>query len=154
MPARATKLLNEAERQGVYRMGPVCLPRSFPAAVPSERIIGRVDELTVSDRSAFVRGWAVIPGVRSQRGHIHLVLRSATATHVFSTVSTQRPDVADNLGDPQLNRCGYLFARRRDDLPSGDYQIGFLIKRGGAAEYVMTEQRLLLQDKGILAGDQ
>ena len=154
MPARATKLLNEAERQGVYRMGPVCLPRSFPAAVPSERIIGRVDELTVSDRSAFVRGWAVIPGVRSQRGHIHLVLRSATATHVFSTVSTQRPDVADNLGDPQLNRCGYLFARRRDGLPSGDYQIGFLFKQGGSSEYVMTEQRLVLRDPGTLAGDQ
>ena len=154
MPARATALLNEAERRGVYRMGPVCVPRSFPAAAPSERIIGRVDELTVSDRAAFVRGWAVIPGVRSERGNIHLVLRSATATHVFSTVSTQRPDVADNLGDPQLNRCGYLFARRRDGLPSGDYQIGFLIKQGATSEYVMTEQRLVLGDKGLLAGEQ
>ena len=154
MPARATALLHEAERRGVYRMGPVCLPRSFPAAAPSERIVGRVDELTVSDRSAFVRGWAVIPGVRSERGHIHLVLRSATATHVFSTVSTQRPDVAANLGDPQLTRSGYLFARRRDQLPSGDYQIGFLIKRGGTAEYQMTDHRLVLRDGGTLAGDQ
>jgi len=96
----------------------------------------------------------VIPGVRSQRGHIHLVLRSATATHFFSTVSTQRPDVANTLGDLQLNRCGYLFARRRDRLPSDDYQIGFLIKQGGTAEYVMTEQRLVLRDPGTLASDQ
>jgi hypothetical protein len=100
-----------------------------------------------------VRGWAVIPGVRSERGHIHLVLRSAIATHVFSTVSTQRPDVAANLGDPQLTRSGYLFARRRDKLPSGDYQIGFLIKRGGTAEYQMTDHRLVLRDGGTLAGD-
>jgi hypothetical protein len=154
MPERATKLLHEAERRGVYRMGPVCVPRSFPAAAPSERIIGRVDELTLSDRSAFVRGWAVIPGVRSERGHIHLVLRSATATHVFSTVSTQRPDVAASLGDPQLTRSGYLFARRRDKLPSGDYQIGFLIKRGGTAEYQMTDHRLVLRGEGTLASDQ
>ncbi len=154
MPTRATALLNEAERRGVYRMGPVCLPRSFPAATPSERIIGRVDELTVNDRSAFVRGWAVIPGVRSERGHIHLVLRSATATHVFSTVSTQRPDVAENLRDPHVMRCGYLFARRRDHLPFGDYQIGFLIKHGSTSEYVMTDQRLALRDQGPLAGEQ
>lgn len=154
MPARATALLHEAERRGVYRMGPVCLPRSFPAAAPSERIVGRVDELTVSDRSAFVRGWAVIPGVRSERGHIHLVLRSATATHIFSTVSTQRPDVAANLGDPHLNRSGYLFARRRDSLPTGDYQIGFLIKHGGTSEYLMTDQRLVLPDARMVAGGQ
>jgi hypothetical protein len=154
MPARATALLHEAERRGIYRMGPVCLPRSFPAAAPSERIVGRVDELTVSDCSAFVRGWAVIPGVRSERGHIHLVLRSATATHIFSTVSTQRPDVAANLGDPHLNRSGYLFARRRDSLPTGDYQIGFLIKHGGTSEYLMTDQRLVLPDARMVAGGQ
>lgn len=151
IPARATSLLREAERRGVYRMGPVCLPRSFPAAEPSERIVARVDELTVTDRSAFVRGWAVIPGLRSERGHIHLVLRSPTATHIYSTVSTQRPDVAANLGDPQLNRCGYLFALRRDRLPPGDFQIGLLIKHRGASEYVMTNHRLILQDGGTLA---
>lgn len=154
MPARATSLLHEAERRGVYRMGPVCLPRSFPAAEPSERIVGRVDELTVSDRSAFVRGWAVIPGLRSERGHIHLVLRSATATHIYSTLSTQRPDVAANLGDPQLNRCGYLFALRRDRLPPGDFQIGLLIKHRGASEYVMTDHRLMLQHGGTLADEE
>jgi hypothetical protein len=146
LPARATTLLHEAERRGVYRMGPVCIPRFFPAAVPSERILARVDELSVTDRSAFVRGWAAIPGLRSERGHIHLVLRSTTATHVFSTVSTQRPDVAANLGDPRLNRSGYLFSLRRDRLPSGDYQIGFLIKHGSTSEYAMTEQRLVLRD--------
>jgi len=154
MPARATTLLNEAERRGVYRMGSVCLPRAFSAATPSERIRWEIDELTVSDRSSFVRGWAVIPGVRSERGQINVVLRSATATHVFSTVSTQRPDVASSLGDPQLNRCGYLFARRRDRLPAGDYQLGFLIKQGGASEYLMTDQRLVLRDSGLLAGGQ
>ena len=62
--------------------------------------------------------------------------------------------MADNLGDPQLKRCGYLFARRRDGLPSGDYQIGFLIKQGGTSEYVMTEERLVLRAPGTLASDQ
>ena len=66
----------------------------------------------------------------------------------------QRPDVAASLGDPQLNRSGYLFARRRDGLPTGDYQIGFLIKRGGTAEYQMTDHRLVLRDQGIVSGEQ
>ena len=151
MPARATALLHEAERRGIYRMGPVCLTRSFPAAEPSARIRAEIDEITVSDRSAFLRGWAAIPGVRAERGQIHLVLRSATTTQIFSTVSTQRPDVVASLGDPQLNRCGYLFARRRDRLPTGDYQIGFLINHGRTSEYVMTDQRLVLRDGGTLA---
>ena len=142
VPARATTLLNEAERRGVYRMGALCLPRSFPAAADSERIIGRVDELTINDRAAFVRGWAVIPGVRSERGNIHLILRSDTATHIFTTVSTPRPDVADNLRDPQLYRCGYMFASTRDRLPADNFQIGFLITNGKTSEFVMTDHRL------------
>lgn len=148
MPDRATQLLSEAERRGVYQMGPVCYARSFPKAKPSDRIIGRVDELSVNGRFAFVRGWAAIQGIRSERGDIHLVLRSADATHVFSTINVQRPDVADNLRDPQLRRCGYLFALRRDRLPPGDFQIGFLIKHGADTEYVMTDDRLLLPAEG------
>ena len=154
LPARATQLLAAAERSGVYRLGPLCLPRSFPAAKSSDRIRAEIDELTVNDRAAFVRGWAVIPGVGSARGQIHLVLRSPTATHVFSTVSTQRPDVVDSLHAPQHNRSGYLFALRRDRLPTGDFQIGFLIKHGAVAEYIMTDRRLVLPNGGTLAGGQ
>lgn len=143
-PARSTQLLHEAERRGVYRLGPLCLPRSFPAAQPSSRINYCVDELTISERSAFVRGWAAIPGVRSVRGDLHLVLRSAHTTLVYTTVNTQRPDVAAAFHNPDWQRSGFLFARRRDTLPPGDYQLGFLVKDGGRTEYIMTDHHLKL----------
>lgn len=156
MPTRATQLLNEAERRGVYRMGPVCVPRSFPAAKPSARIIYNIDELSVDNRSAFVRGWVAIPGVPTARGDIHLLLRSGSATHTFTTVSTQRPDVANSLNDSRLQRTGFMFARRRDRLPSGDYQVGFVLKGPAGPEYIMTEHRLVLEKEGraLVAAEQ
>ncbi|MSU66826.1 MAG: hypothetical protein EXS38_12175 [Opitutus sp.] len=153
-PERSTRLLNDAEHQGIYRLGTVCLPRSFPGAQPSSRIAYFVDEMTVSGRSAFVRGWAAIRGVTSQRGGLHVVLRSTSATYVFTTVNAQRPDVANALSEPRWLRSGFLFSRRRDRLPTGDYQLGFLIKDGTRSEYIMTDHRLVLENEGraFLAG--
>jgi hypothetical protein len=156
MPERATRLLHEAELRGIYRLGSVCEPRPFPAAKPSSRIVYNVDELTADRRSAFVRGWAGIPGVPTARGDILLILRSPASTHVFTTVSTQRPDVATSLNDQNFSRSGFLFARRRDRLPSGDYRIGFVIKCPTGPEYIMTEHRVVLDRDGraLLAGAQ
>lgn len=148
VPAHATRMLNEAESRGVFRMGPVCVPRPFPAARPSARIAYFVDELTVNDRSAFIDGWAAIPGRGTKRGELHVVLRSATATHLFTTVTVQRPDVAAAYREPGWHFSGFLFARRRDDLPAGEFQLGFLIKRGGDSEYIMTDHRLVLTGAG------
>ncbi len=147
-PARSTELLAEAERRGLYRLGSLCFARSFPAAQPSSQIKYFVDELTVTRRSAFIRGWAALPGVDSARDQIHIVLRSAAASYIFTTVNAQRPDVADAFHEPGWQRSGFVFARRRDRLPSGDYQLGFLIKHGSATDYIMTEHRLVLENEG------
>jgi len=147
-PDRSTNLLQEAERRGLYRLGPVCVPCEFPEAEPSDRIRYSVDELTVSGRSVFIRGWAALPGVSSERGAVQLILHSAAATRLFTTVNVQRPDVADAFHEPRWRRSGYIFARRRDHLPAGEYQVGFLIKHAHRAEYVMTERRLVLETDG------
>ena len=147
-PARSTELLNEAERRGVYRMASICEERSFPDAQPSERISYYVEEVTVSGLSASVGGWAAIPGLPSKRGQIHVVLRSESETHVFTAVTITRPDVAAELKHPNSVLSGFRFARRRDRLPTGEFQIGFLIKNGGRAEYIMTGHALSLVGEG------
>lgn len=154
MPERATRLLTEAEHRGIYRLASVCAPRPFPAAKPSSRIVYSVDELTADHRSAVVRGWAGIPGIATARGDILLVLRSASSTYVFTTVSVQRPDVVAGLNDPNFSRSGFLFARRRDRLPSGEYRIGFVLQAPAGPEYIMTEHRVVLEKEGraLLAG--
>lgn len=148
IPAHATQLLREAESRGVYRMGPICVPRPFSSAQPSARIAYFVDELSVSNHSAFIDGWAAIPGLEAKRGEVRVVLRSATATHVFTTVTVQRPDVAAACNEPGWKFCGFRFVRLRDNLPTGEFQIGFLIKHGGEAEYIMTDHRLRLTGAG------
>ena len=145
-PEFATELLRKAEELGVYRLGPVCQRRPFPSDITvSSRLVYFVDEMTVNGRSAFVQGWAAIPGQRSQRGQIHVVLRSAKETQVFTTVPITRPDVAG--ATIQFERW-ISFARRRDRLPSGDFQIGFLITESGKSEYIMTAHRLILDGEG------
>lgn len=148
VPARSTQLLNEAERRGVYRMPPICEERSFPKATTSTRITYYVDEMSVTPHAAAMAGWAVIPGLRSERGQIHVVLRSGSEMHVFTTVTISRPDVATALTRPDAKLAGFRFARRRDQLPTGEFQVGLLIEHDGNAEYIMTGHRLLLTGDG------
>jgi hypothetical protein len=147
-PERSTALLNEAERRGVYRMASLCEKRSFPDAQPSARITYFVEDVAVSGRSASVGGWAAIKGLPSKRGQIHVILRSEAETHVFTAVTITRPDVAAELKHPENVLSGFRFARRRDRLPTGEFQIGFLIDYRGGAEYIMTDHRVSLVGEG------
>jgi hypothetical protein len=148
-PAHATRLLQEAERRGVYRMGPVCDEVEFPAkAKPSGRIAYFVEEVVVDGRAAAIAGWAAIPGLPSERGQLRIVLRSPDETHVFTAVTITRPDVAQALKQPDSALSGFRFARLRDSLPTGEFQIGFLIEHDEGDEYIMTDHRIRLVGDG------
>ncbi len=148
-PAHATELLKEAERRGVYSMGPVCLRRPFPAgARETSRLRYFVDEMSADTRSVFIDGWVAIPGERSRRGQIHLVLRAGSELHLFSTVAITRDDLAKGHPKEDWENAGFLFARRRERMPVGDFQVGFLIEHGGKAEFMMTAHRLRLVGPG------
>jgi hypothetical protein len=148
-PERATALLNEAERRGLYRLPAICEERAFPGAVESGRITYFVDELTADGRCAFVAGWAAIPGELARRGALHLVLCGGGRMHVFTTVTTARPDVVAATQRPEWELCGFRFARRREMLPGGEFQVGFLIvPESGRPEYILTDHRLRLVGPG------
>lgn len=144
VPSRSTQLLNEAEQREIYRMSSMCPEVSYPKARPSSRITYNVDELDVTGRSAAIVGWFAIPGLPAKRGQLHVVLRSAHETHVFKTVTVTRPDVATALHRPECALSGFSFARRRDRLPTGDYQVGFLVTLDHGQEYIMTDYKLHL----------
>ncbi len=146
-PARATAMLAAADRHAVYRMPPLCVRREFPNATPSARISYFVDEFTLNSRAAYLAGWAAIPSLKSRRGQIHIVLRSAKAIAVFTAVPLRRPDVAKAFAKPGWEWSGFRFAIQRGILPAGDYQIGFLLD-GEIPEFVMTEHRLDLTGAG------
>jgi hypothetical protein len=147
-PERSTQLLTAAEQRGVYRLGRVCDERTFSTPQPSSRIAYFVEDIAVNGRVASVIGWAAIPGIASRRGQVHVVLRSGESMHVFTTVAITRPDVAEALKHPECVLAGFGFAVRRDELPTGEFQLGFLFKEGGRSEYIMTGHRLNLVGEG------
>lgn len=148
VPARSTQLLQEAERRGVYRMPPLAEPRSYPAAKPSTRIRYFVDDMTVDPNSAFVAGWAAIPKTVVKRGQVHLVLQDGDRRYVFTTVTVSRPDVVQATLETGWLHAGFRFARRRENLPEGLFQLGFLIDNSQGGEYIMTAHRLDLRGPG------
>jgi hypothetical protein len=145
LPAHSTAMLAKAEQLGVYRLGSVCLPDTMPPrAKESRRLSYYVDDLAVNGTAAIVRGWVGIPGQRTRRGSVHLLLRSARETHVFSAVAISRPDVASATKQRGWVNSGFHFARRLDRLPAGDFQVGFLLENGRNSEYIMTAHRLVI----------
>lgn len=153
-PAHATALLQKAEQHGVYRMAPVCLERTFPRdAKPSTRLAYFVDAMTVSERSVFITGWAALTGERARRGQVQLVLRSDKETLLFTTVTETRPDVAKATEKPEWELSGFLFVARRERIPEGDYQVGFLIDGPDGPEFTLTAHRVQLigEGKALLA---
>lgn len=144
-PEVSSPLLARAEAAGVYRMGAICLPEPFPRGAREVATLQYyVEELSVQHRALTLRGWAAASGRRATRGAVHLVLRSETATHVFGTVPTTRPDVATTLRQPSWKDAGFYFVRRLDRLPAGNYRIGFLIDDGGRPEFTLTAHRVVL----------
>jgi hypothetical protein len=80
---------------------------------------------------------------------LHVVLRSEHKFHVFTTVAISRPDVVATMQEPGWLRSGFRFARARDRLPAGEYQVGLLFDYGGGpAEYIMTAHRVTLDGEG------
>ncbi len=145
IPAHSTEMLARAEQLGVYRLGDVCLPRPFPPHAKLNNAISYyLDDLMVNASAATVRGWVGLPGRRTRRGSIHLILRSAQATLLYTAVPTTRPDVAAATKQKGWIDSGFHFARRLDRLPTGDFQIGFLLEDGPRTQYVMTAHRLIL----------
>jgi hypothetical protein len=144
-PEVSSPLLATAEKLGVYRLGTICAPSGMPK---DAREVGTiqyyVEELSTNNRALTVRGWAAPTGRRSVRDSIHLVLHSPQGTHVFATVPTTRPDVAQILKQPSWINSGVYFARRLDRLPAGEYRIGFLIKDGGRPEFTLSAHRVIL----------
>lgn len=156
-PAHSTDLLKRAARSGIYILPSMCLERPFPVnAKPSKRLTYFLDDMQVTDRSLFLTGWAGLRDVPSKRHQLHLVLRSDDATHLFTTVSETRPDVAKATAQPGWEVSGFQFARLRERLPEGQFQVGFLIDGPDGPEFVMTAHRVDLtgEGKAVLATGQ
>ncbi len=154
---RAEKVLREAKDKDVYAMPVVCKQRNVGNVRPNPKIAYYLDNLEVSSRAIFVRGWAGLPRFKTERGAIQLVLKSEKDFLVFSTVPMFRPDVARECKQPKWRYSGFAFAASNTRIPAGDYEIGLLLNIRGNDEYVMTGKRVSLNAEvsnvGVLANN-
>lgn len=137
-PGHAEKILQQAERLGVYRLPALTAERPMPKAVVNRRMIAQFDELWVNARTVTIGGWAMLPGVVSRRGQVSIVLRSGEVRRVFSVVTLQRPDVAQAYRQPDWRLSGFRAVIPRGLLPAGDWQVGVLLEEGGRRHYLPT----------------
>lgn len=154
-PDHSTRLLQTAARSGIYKMDDVCREKPFPReARESGRIIYHLEDVTVTSRSASIRGWAGIPGQRFERGAIHVVLQTGENRWMFNAVTVPRNDVPAATGRPEWDHAGFHFARELEDLPAGEFRVGLLVGDADRTEFVMTGAKVKLHASPPLASRQ
>ena len=149
IPSHSSSVLAAAERSGVYRMGVICGPITFPKlAKETGSLLYYVEKMEVNREAIYIEGWAAFRGWESEPGQLHLLLRSATETHAYTTVSMSRDDVAKaHPAEPWL-KSGFRFVRRRERMPTGEFQMGLLFIDGSKVEYCWTAHRIILKGEG------
>lgn len=141
---RADTLLREAEQRGIYQLPRVSRFVTLADPAPNPHLIAHVDQFMATPRSILISGWGMIPGLASRRGQVHVVLRSPHTFLVLSTVTLQRPDVAQAYQEPRWRLSGFRAVISPSRLPAEDFEIGVLVREGDRAEFIMTSNRLLL----------
>ncbi len=140
----ADRLLRLAAERGVYRLPRVTHVVEFPYARPSTRIVHHFDQLLATSRAITIGGWAAIPGEASERGQVHVVLKSEKSLLVLTTVTLPRPDVVQAQEEPDWRLSGFRSVLGPQRLPAENFEIGVLIANGDYAEFIMTGHQLLL----------
>jgi len=140
----ADVLLKMAADRGIYRLPRFSHTASFPDAELSTKILTHLDELITNPLAVTVGGWAMLPGELSKRGQVYLVLRSEKSQLIFSSITLQRPDVAQAYHEPRWRLSGFRAVITLDRLPPENFAVGVLIESGGHAMITMTPHRLRL----------
>ncbi len=145
-PAHAEKIVAESTRRGVYRFPVVNRQVRLKAPRETGEATYYFDEVSTGNDGVFIRGWAVRKDVPSERGAIHLILRSGDRLVAFRPISRKRRDIVAALGRPDVEFSGFLIQLPRSALPVGSYQIGVGFKDGMRVTYTMTGHRVEIPD--------
>ena len=114
-----------------------------------------VPEVTPDKKRGRLGRAVLTAGVRTLV-RLHLVLRSANETRLFTAVTETRPDVAKATQQPGWELSGFQFVARREELPVGEFHIGFLIEGPDGPEFTLTAHRVNLVGAGqalLASGD-
>ncbi len=142
-PRKGQCILTEAAEAGIYRLP--TLTREVPDSEPAEpaapdRIVYYIDEARVTNEAVIICGWAAGHEVNMSHARLRLVLASpGQGIRLFDVQRVPRDDVARALDDERARESGFSFVLPRDELPTGDYRIGIVLRHGDKRERIMTD---------------
>ena len=101
--------------------------------------------LDVTDSVISASGWAALENQDAAESVVSLVVKNKENIYVFATEPVRRPDVSASFNNKyQLDHSGYAVKFLKKTLPSGKYQMGFLItnKSRNSENVIFTEKQL------------
>jgi hypothetical protein len=144
-PAYGTRVIQQAEEAGVFRMPELCRERRWTDTPLSSNMIINIDRVASDGKILVVEGWVGVKGATAPLKDVAIVLQTTSGRRLFSTMTASRPDVVAHLSQQgQWQSAGFRFECRRWLLAKDDYRIGVWTQAGGRAEYAMTDRRLEL----------
>lgn len=110
-----------------------------------------IDELSTDGYSAVeIRGWAFIEGEDTEGSKIYVVLKSASRTYVFDTMTQTRKDVTQHFElNLNLDYSGFLALIPARKLAYGEYTIGIYIRKGDIQALHYTD-KIVVKARGSL----
>ncbi len=146
---KAGEILSDSIRLGVYSPG---VDASVVEARPADGYVDfpprpggvkfGMETVATGGKHLVVDGWAFAQGARAGEGRAYVVLVSGSKTHVFTTISRQRPDVAAHFKDERVGGSGFFCLIPRPLVPTGEYSVGVLIEGRGANAFALTGRRI------------
>jgi hypothetical protein len=144
-PAYGTRVIQQAEEAGVFRMPELCRERPWSDAPLSSRMVITIDRIASEGKILVVEGWVAVKDATLPLKDVSIVLETTNGRRIFNAIAASRPDVVAHFAQQgSWQSTGFRFECRRWLLPKGDYRIGALTQAAGQAEYAMTDRRLEL----------
>jgi hypothetical protein len=120
----------EALQYTEYVLGNESMLQNINLPLESNNIRYSIDIIDIVNNNIEVKGWAFIDGQDAEKNKIYLVLKSATQTYVFDTISNKRADVTRFFSESNLNleNSGFLATIPDNSLIEGRYTLGLYIQ--------------------------
>jgi len=150
-PERADALIAETERRGLYHLPPMeelTLPQPWQLTLEEPTEIADavyfIEEASVTQGEAHVRGWAFRPDHTLRRGDLAVVFRSTDELFAFEPTPRLRPDVAEAHEQWDAAYAGFELRLPASKLPPGRFAIGICFAPRSDPEYMMTENTIVV----------
>ena len=147
---RADAILSTAAREGLFRLKPRGSAEvEMDVPLREARLAYFLDRITVGPMSVHLKGWMFPESEGSYDFDPYLMLRSEGRIYFFRGRKEHRPDLVAAMKRKDIEESGFYFVIPKTDLPSQEFGVSLVLKRGDDALYSNTDHRVLLGEPAV-----